>query len=84
MKDLKTVLKIARDINNFIAEKEKRNLSLKLHILPWLKEEILPIQLLCDITIKYNTHRFTPNFFESEIEYIVTDNLCDDDFNWRK
>ena len=28
--------------------------------------------------------RFTPNFFESEIEYIVMDNLCDDDFNWRK
>ena len=28
--------------------------------------------------------RFTPNFFESEIEYIVMDNIRDDDFNWRK
>ena len=28
--------------------------------------------------------RFTPNFFKSEMEYIVMDNIRDDDFNWRK
>ena len=28
--------------------------------------------------------RFTPNFFEDEIEYIVMDNIRNDDFNWRK
>ena len=28
--------------------------------------------------------RFTPNFFKDEVEYIVMDNIRDDDFNWRK
>ena len=28
--------------------------------------------------------RFTPNFFESELEYIVMEHIRDDDFNWRK
>lgn len=28
--------------------------------------------------------RFTPNFFDSEIEYIVMENIRDNDFDWRK
>ena len=28
--------------------------------------------------------RFTPNFFEGEPEYVVMDNIRDDDFDWRK
>lgn len=28
--------------------------------------------------------RFTPNFFDTEIEYIVMENIRDDDFNWKK